>query len=271
VKRIRTLRPGESAPTSEPRRYKSADGYMRLRWLVGPQQYVECYEHRLVAGMPSESMEVHHLNGIRDDNRPENLAVLTPEEHQAQHAPSWVEDAVALYEAGWSTTDIAKMLRLDPSVVYRSLALRGVRFRTQADYKRAGLDQEEIERLALDEGLTGQEIAVLLGVGRGAVRGILRDRGVQTLGRRRPSGDDAELRRARKAVRERSGGLCEVRLAVICTGRGQHVHHRLMRSQGGTHDLDNLLDTCLPCHSHVHANPGWAQSHGFLLHRGGAA
>jgi len=47
-------------------------------------------EHRLVVEkdmkrflMPDE--HVHHWNGIRDDNRPENLAVMDPEAHIVLH------------------------------------------------------------------------------------------------------------------------------------------------------------------------------------------
>lgn len=46
------------------------------------------YEHRLVlfeAGVDVAGMEVHHINGDKTDNRIENLAVLTPEEHQKRH------------------------------------------------------------------------------------------------------------------------------------------------------------------------------------------
>jgi hypothetical protein len=47
-------------------------------------------EHRILAeqrlGRLLEKNEnVHHINGIRDDNRPENLVVLTRSEHRALH------------------------------------------------------------------------------------------------------------------------------------------------------------------------------------------
>lgn len=72
-------------PEGQPKRYLNDAGYVRLRWKVGVEEYVEVYEHRLVAGMPPEEMHVHHRNRVRADNRAENLQVLTFEEHRALH------------------------------------------------------------------------------------------------------------------------------------------------------------------------------------------
>lgn len=67
-------------------------------------------------------------------------------------------------------------------------------------------------------------------------------------------------------VRERSGGDCEARL-IICTGRAQHQHHQLRRSQGGPDTADNLLDLCLRCHSWIHDHVAESVAHGFLRRR----
>lgn len=82
---IRTLRHNDPIPEGEPARYLSDAGYVRLRWLVGTEQYVECYEHRFVAGLPDEDLHVHHRNRDRADNRPENLEVLSAEDHRQRH------------------------------------------------------------------------------------------------------------------------------------------------------------------------------------------
>ena len=70
----------------------------------------------------------------------------------------------------------------------------------------------------------------------------------------------------RDAVARRSRGFCEVG-ALGCMGQGVHLHHRLMRSQGGGHAADNLLNVCRLCHDLIHAEPTWAYERGWLLHR----
>jgi hypothetical protein len=69
------------------------------------------------------------------------------------------------------------------------------------------------------------------------------------------------------AVAARSGGKCEAAAAASCRRRGSQLHHRLMRSQGGKHTVENLLDVCATCHAHIHAHPEQAYERGWLLRR----
>jgi hypothetical protein len=81
---IRTLDPGEAVPTGKPKRYIEGRGYVRLRWKVGTQSYVETYEHRIVAGAIS-SVDVHHIDENKQNNDPSNLVVMTRSEHARHH------------------------------------------------------------------------------------------------------------------------------------------------------------------------------------------
>ena len=64
---------------------KGQNGYVFIK-IANPSVWV--HEHRLVAaanlGRPLEKGEhVHHLNGDKHDNRPENLVVMTSAQHKA--------------------------------------------------------------------------------------------------------------------------------------------------------------------------------------------
>jgi hypothetical protein len=72
--------------------------------------------------------------------------------------------------------------------------------------------------------------------------------------------------KTRTALRERSADECE-----ICGRPGNNAHHRKNRSQGGTHDLSNLLLLCgsgtTGCHGWVTEHPGMSKLKGWTVWR----
>lgn len=63
------------------------------------------------------------------------------------------------------------------------------------------------------------------------------------------------------AVKSRSNLLCE----TCAKSRGEHLHHRKLRSQGGQHTVVNLLHCCGSCHSRIHAHPAESYLRGLLV------
>lgn len=58
-------------------------GYVR-HWSNGRLEY----EHRLVKGaVKGDGLTVHHENEVKDDNRPENLVMMTRAAHTLLHLP----------------------------------------------------------------------------------------------------------------------------------------------------------------------------------------
>lgn len=157
---IRSLRPHEPLPVGTPRRYLNADGYVRLRWHIGTDEYVEEYEHRVVAGRPV-GLDVHHLNGDKGDNDPANLLVLTREAHAALHAQTrprrgrernlqralrraeverrW-QLIAADYAAGHGLVEVGLLHGLHHSNVLRGLRARGCPIRTPREGRWATRD-----------------------------------------------------------------------------------------------------------------------------------
>lgn len=92
-RRRRTGDVGE--PVIAPRRSNGTGGY-RNGYRVFTVDGQNLYEHRMVAeqmlGRPLKGIEnVHHKNGIRDDNRPENLEVWTSYQQVGQRVEDLIE------------------------------------------------------------------------------------------------------------------------------------------------------------------------------------
>ena len=51
----------------------------------------------------------------------------------------------------------------------------------------------------------------------------------------------------------------------VCTGKAEHQHHKILRSQGGTNHPLNLLPVCLRCHDHIHKHPQEAKELGWIV------
>ena len=87
---------------------------------------------------------------------------------------------------------------------------------------------------------------------------------------------EAELRRSKAIVRERSGGRCEFvgwyghagSGMSVCTRDAVHFHHTQPRSHGVDHRPENLLHLCHDCHEDIHHHPHWAYEHGYLMRSG---
>jgi hypothetical protein len=69
----------------------------------------------------------------------------------------------------------------------------------------------------------------------------------------------------RDVVAVRCKGRCEAKTPV-CTGVLEHLHHKLMRSQGGPHTPENLLACCNACHGFIHKHPELSYQQGWLIH-----
>jgi hypothetical protein len=70
--------------------------------------------------------------------------------------------------------------------------------------------------------------------------------------------------RGRRLVGKRSGGLCEIQVDKVCTGRATDWCHRRGRAQGGTWSPQNGLHGCHECHMWTHAHPSTSRVNGWI-------
>lgn len=76
-------------------RANATQNYRTIAFTHHDKECVVCRENKIV--------EVHHLNGNHDDNRPENLVPLCPTHHKYWHS-KWrclIEDKVKAYQEGF--------------------------------------------------------------------------------------------------------------------------------------------------------------------------
>lgn len=193
MRRLRYLQRGEPVPEGEPRRYKASSGYIRLRWNVGPGQLVECWEHRYVMGFPDA--HVHHKNGVRDDNRPENLEVLSPSDHAAEHEEIDADLAAEMHATGMSTPAIGRALGHNKVTVLRAMKRHGHPTRSineAAALRRITLDLGTIEKL-MRFGVSDRRIAKAYGVNHIVMRDRRRLLGITPRREGRVTNAEAEM------------------------------------------------------------------------------
>ena len=79
----------------------------------------------------------------------------------------------------------------------------------------------------------------------------------------------ADERLARRLVRERSGGDCEVRIPGVCLGQATNFMHRRGRGQGGPWTASNGLHGCgsgsAGCHGWITAHPAQSWRNGWYV------
>lgn len=108
-------------------------GYIAVKADGHPMAWVQnkkyALEHRLVAsqmlGRPLGSKEVvHHINGNRADNRPENLMVCSQAEHMRAHYQKLSDEQARAIRERWrngeKATTLAKEFAVSLAVIYRA-------------------------------------------------------------------------------------------------------------------------------------------------------
>ena len=93
---------GENNPAYKGGKIKADNGYIRLRGKGGTHRY----EHRIIMEKflkreLYQNEEVHHINGIKDDNRLENLCILDKKDHSKKYFELILENARLKWKIFW--------------------------------------------------------------------------------------------------------------------------------------------------------------------------
>ena len=97
---------------------------------------------------------------------------------------------------------------------------------------------------------------------------IQRTAGLARVSKRRRT-HDRHLAAVTPALYVRARAQCELSNIEVPACRGKlHRHHKLRRSQGGTHELANLLLVCELHHRYIHDHPDMAYPAGWMIRSG---
>ena len=191
---IKTITSIEQVPDSAPKVYKSSSGYMVCRWHVGRREYLETREHRYVMGVYDSKMHVHHKNGIKNDNRPENLEVISDSEHCRMHNLEVDDSEISrLYIEGYTQPQIGVRLGVGPGTISRSLKRSGVKRKRMGYFTSVNIDDDFLVS-AFDAGVRPWRLAKRLNVGGGILYRRYRDLGYSPKSGRVTSSEDIAAR-----------------------------------------------------------------------------
>jgi len=177
---ITSVQPGCHVPLWPARRYKSGHGYIRLRWKLRPNVYVEAYEHRVCDGVVRLGV-THHINGNKSDNKKGNLSEMSNPCHVEHHAAIRrrydINKAAEMYRSGMSLTALGRVFSVHPVSVMRALKKVGVVMRPVCPPITVFIDLDVVARLYAN-GTRVKEMSRQTGVGRHAINRVMKELGL---------------------------------------------------------------------------------------------
>lgn len=185
--------PGRGAVMANNNRYLSG-GYWRVRVAPGhPEADHRGWgrEHRIIAhdawGPIPEGYHVHHINHDRADNRLENLVVLSPSEHHAEHRSIDREPILDMYlRQGLNTKEIERRTGHNAGNIHRMIRGAGERTRTIKEALAVPVDEARLRELHATPGMRVPQIAATLRVPEPSVRRRMKELGLPSFPVGRP-------------------------------------------------------------------------------------